>query len=248
MRSAARFLITAMAVSGVAYPQVAAQAQDDAGAKGTLTVNFTFKGKVIVPGKFDDWMAFNQAATIVCAVVAGSIAPTSHIQGPTPEQMAARDRYRKGGPGNTDPKARAAAERALAAAAGKFQSWFNESCSGTMTVDNIGRQDDPATPGPEPVVKTTGTRGIQTREPLVTIETDFDRNETRYRFISPQASGFEREAGNGMPARLETIMAIPVVSVTAGPYRGTIQSGRFEEPVSGGSYVIEWKFARRQPN
>ena len=53
---------------------------------------------------------------------------------------------------------------------GQFQTprrnylpWYNEGCVGTMTVNNSFQADDPTIPGPEPVLRTTGTRKIETQ-------------------------------------------------------------------------------------
>ena len=145
--------------------------------------------------------------------------------------------------GHADEKGRAAADQAVAAAADNYQPWFNEGCTGTMTVNNTFQLDDPTIPGPEPILRTTGTRKIETRDTLVTIETDLKRNETRYMIIPPQGT-FTRDASPGEQPSQENLMAIPANPVVAGPYPGPIQTGRFDKSLSGGSYSIEWVFAK----
>jgi hypothetical protein len=148
-----------------------------------------------------------------------------------------------GAVGNADPAGMAGAESAVAAAAGNYQPWFNEGCTGTMTVKNSFQLDDPTIPGPEPVLWTTGTRKIETSDTLVTVETDLNRKETRYLFIPPQET-FPRDATPGEKPTQETLAAIPANPLLAGPYPGPIQSGRYEKPLNGGSYVVEWAFSR----
>lgn len=301
MRAITRTLMLAAAMVGAGLPQAGAQAPQDAGSKGSLTLRFSYKSTVIAKGEFKDRTTINQTATIVCPLVAGDVAAISHLQGPTRQQSAAQARLgaaaakevsavspqavagmksidqrmkacrasgksaracgmeaqaamqadpelleKMGQMGQADPKGMAAAEREVTAAAGSFQPWFNEGCTGTMTVDNSSQLDDPTTAGPEPVVRTTGTRRIETKDTLVTVETDLSRSETRYQLVTPQASGFQREADRDNPARLETLLAIPVGSLALGPFRGPIQAGRHEQAVAGGSFAVDWSFTRGQ--
>ena len=47
------------------------------------------------------------------------------------------------------------------AATGSYQPWWNEECTGTLTVDDTYHFNDPTTAGPEPVIPTTGTRPLK---------------------------------------------------------------------------------------
>ena len=145
--------------------------------------------------------------------------------------------------GNTDPKGRAEADKAVADAADSYQPWFNEGCTGTMTVNNSFQLDDPTIPGPEPVLRTTGTRKIETRDTLVTVETETKKKQTRYMIIPPQET-FQRDAAPNEQPKNETLSAIPANPLLAGPYPGPIQSGRFDKQLSGGNYSVEWSFAK----
>ena len=142
-----------------------------------------------------------------------------------------------------DTAGRKAADEAVAKAAGSYQPWFNEGCTGSMTVNNTFQLDDPTIPGPEPVIHTTGTVKIDTRDTLITVETDLHRNETRYMIIPPQGS-FHRDASYGEKPTKQTLSAIPANPVVAGPYAGPIKSGRFEKQLGGGSYAVDWTFIR----
>ncbi len=287
------FVVLALGVSNTL-----AQTPRMAGAKGTLTVNFTYKGEYYTRGEFKDRTTIDQKATMVCPLTAGDPTTSSSILGPTRQQQAAHDKLgaaatrevsavspktvagmksleqqmkacraagnsertcgmqvmaamqadprlmeQMGAIGLTDPSGMAAAEQAVAAAAGNYQPWFNEGCSGTMTVNNTFQLDDPTIPGPEPVIRTTGTRKINTRDTLVTVETDLKRNETRYMVIPLQES-FRRDGYAGEKPKQETLAAIPVNPLVAGPYPGPIQSGRYEKRLNGGAYVVEWVFTR----
>lgn len=149
-------------------------------------------------------------------------------------------------PGLMESMAGAAeATPADAASAGRFQPWFNEGCRGSMTVADQRQLDDPTIPGPEPVVRTGGTQPIDTRDTLLTVETDLARGSTRYMIVAPQAEGFRQEAGYGEEAKLVTAAAMPVAVVVAGPFAGGVQAGEHAFPVEGGEVRIRWRF--RQP-
>lgn len=139
----------------------------------------------------------------------------------------------------------AEATPADAALAGRFQPWFNEGCRGSMTVADQRQLDDPTIPGPEPVVHTSGTQPIDTRDTLLTVETDLARGSTRYMIVAPQAEGFRQGAGYGEEAKLVTAAAMPVAVVVAGPFAGGVQAGEHAFPVEGGEVRIRWSF--RQP-
>lgn len=142
-----------------------------------------------------------------------------------------------------DDKGREAADKSVADAADSYQPWFNEGCTGTMSVNNTFQLDDPTIPGPEPIIHTTGTAKIDTRDTLVTVETNLKRNETRYMIIPPQGS-FHRDASYGEKPTQQTIAAIPANPVVGGPYPGPIQAGRYEKQLDGGSYAVDWTFVR----
>lgn len=136
-----------------------------------------------------------------------------------------------------------AADTAVADAADSYQPWYNEGCTGTMTVNNTFQLDDPTIAGPEPIIRTTGTDKVDTRDTLVTVETDLKRKQTRYMIIPPEGS-FHRDASYGEKPTRQTLMAIPANPVVVGPYPGPIQSGSYEKKLSGGSYSVEWSFSR----
>lgn len=139
----------------------------------------------------------------------------------------------------------AAAGQADASTASRFQPWFNEGCRGSMTVADQRQLDDPTIPGPEPVVHTTGRQSIDTRDTLVTVETDLVRGSTRYMIVAPQAEGFRQEAGYGEPEKLVSAAAMPVAVVVAGPFAGGVQAGQHRIAVEGGEVRINWSFRPR---
>lgn len=144
--------------------------------------------------------------------------------------------------GGADAEGMAEAKQAVSDAAENYLPWYNEGCVGTMTVNNSFQADDPTIPGPEPVLRTTGTRKIETQETLVTVETELNRNETRYMIIPPQEK-FHRDAYAGEQERDEMLAAIPAPLII-GPYPGPIQAGRYTQNLNGGSYSVDWEFAR----
>jgi hypothetical protein len=127
----------------------------------------------------------------------------------------------------------------------QIQPWYNEGCRGRMIVSDTRQLDDPTIPGPEPVVHTTGTQAIETRDTLVTVETDLARGQTRYMIVSPAVEGFETEAGYGQQARKVSASAMPDAVVIAGPFPGGIGDGSYSAKVAGGEVRISWKFQRQ---
>ena len=136
------------------------------------------------------------------------------------------------------------ASDAMDAAAGRFQQWLNDDCSGTMIVNDSIQLDDPTVMGIEPPVLTHGRAAIESGQTLVQVETDLDRGETRYRIISPSAQGFTRDAGNGNAARTESANALPIAVLDIGPKPGAIQSGEFTQAVQGGEIHVRWTLVR----
>jgi len=155
-----------------------------------------------------------------------------------PELMASMDEMSR-----RDSESEAASD-AVDAAAGRFQQWLNDDCSGTMTVNDSIQLDDPTLMGIEPPVLTHGRAEIESGQTLISIETDLERGETRYRIISPSAQGFTRDAGNGNAARTESANALPLAVLDIGPKRGPIQSGEFTQAVQGGQISVSWTLVR----
>jgi hypothetical protein len=147
-----------------------------------------------------------------------------------------------GAMGKADQQGMADAQRAVEEAADSYLAWYNEGCTGTMTVNNSFQLDDPTIPGPEPILRTVGTRSFNTRETLVTVETDLKRNETRYMILAPQEK-FQRDAYPNEKPSNETLTAIPVNPVIAGPFPGPIQAGRYGKTLATGAYAVEWSFS-----
>ena len=155
-----------------------------------------------------------------------------------PELMASMDEMSR-----RDSESEAASD-AVDAAAGRFQQWLNDDCGGTMTVNDSIQLDDPTLMGIEPPVLTHGRAEIESGQTLISIETDLERGETRYRIISPSAQGFTRDAGNGNAARTESANALPLAVLDIGPKRGPIQSGEFTQAVQGGQISVSWTLVR----
>lgn len=156
-----------------------------------------------------------------------------------PELMASMGEMGRRGAGDAE-----AASDAMDAAAGRFQQWLNDDCSGTMTVNDSIQLDDPTVMGIEPPVLTHGRAAIESGQTLVQVETDLVRGETRYRIISPSAQGFTRDAGNGNAASTVSANALPIAVLDIGPKQGAIQSGEFTEAVQGGEINVRWTLLR----
>ncbi len=129
------------------------------------------------------------------------------------------------------------------AATGSYQPWWNEDCTGSLTLDDTYHFNDPTTAGPEPVIHTTGTRPLETGDTPLTIETDLLRARTRYLFISPSTGGFVEEAARGDAAKLVAASAAPMATLDF-TLEGPIGDGKREIAVQGGKVWVDWVFTR----
>ncbi len=129
------------------------------------------------------------------------------------------------------------------AATGSYQPWWNEECTGTLTVDDTYHHNDPTLAGPEPIIPTTGTRPLRTGDTPLTIETDLNRARTRYLFISPSTSGFVQAAARGDAEKVVSASAAPMATMDF-TLEGPIGDGKREVAVQGGRVWIDWVFTR----
>jgi len=128
-------------------------------------------------------------------------------------------------------------------ATGSYQPWWNEECTGSLTLDDTYHFNDPTTAGPEPIVHTSGTRPLSTGDTPLTVETDLDKARTRYLFISPSSDGFQQHAAEGYPAKLVAASAAPM-AVLDFTLEGPIGDGKREVAVPGGTVSVDWTFTR----
>jgi hypothetical protein len=197
-----------------------AEGEVPSGTKGELSFVYTWKSVIETPGEFATRTVMDRKTTLTCPVEAASVNNVSLIDGAiSGEGMTMED-------------------------AARIQSWYNEGCRGSMTVADSRWVNDPTIAGPEPTVHTTGTQPIDTRETLVTVETDLAKGSTRYMLVMTDASGFQQEAGFGFAAKLVNASIMPEAVVYAGPYPGPIQNGSHRYKIAGGEVVIDWTFRR----
>lgn len=134
------------------------------------------------------------------------------------------------------------AEPGVAAAAGRFEIWYSENCTGTLTANNR------TTLSKGSVVKTVetivGKRPLSNADANVVVETDMTTTSTRMWIVTPEASGLLRTAPDQKPQA--TVAALPDGNVIAGPTPGGIKSGRLSKKTPGGGYTVEWVFARQK--
>jgi hypothetical protein len=126
-----------------------------------------------------------------------------------------------------------------------IQPWFNEGCSGQMTVNDSRKLDDPTIAGEEPTIHTTGTQKIETRDTLVTVETDLLKDTTQIMFVAPEASGFIQEAGYGEESKSVSAMALPQSVVIVGPLVGPLRNGSHSYKIPDGEVSLSWIFRQR---
>lgn len=219
---------TAEPVSSAQAPGAAPSLDAPSDTRGELLIEMTWTARVTGGGEFRDLTTYDRRTRLVCPVTSGSPSSISSITGPTPQQVKAME---KG-----DPSAFSAGPQ--------LQPWFNEGCKVRMSVADTRKLDDPTIAGEEPTVHTGGTQEFETRDTLVTVETDLDAGNTRLLFVTPTAAGFRSEGSNGQPESRVSANALPVATVIAGPYPGALADGRHELKTEGGVATIAWKFRR----
>ncbi len=194
---------------------------EPSGVEGTLAISIRWSATIVtgVPAEGLTTTAYKRTAQLVCPVTSSAEAAASYF--------AAFDNP------NGDPMA----------ATGSYQPWWNEDCTGTLTIDDTYHSDDPTIAGPEPVVRTTGTRPLSTGDTPLTVETDLNRARTRYMFISPSTDGFQQEAAPGYPAKLVSASAAPMATMDF-TLEGPIGDGKREVAVQGGILQVDWTFSR----
>jgi hypothetical protein len=146
-----------------------------------------------------------------------------------------------GAMGMADPNGMAAAEEAVAASTGRFQVWHSESCTGTLTANNV--TSVVGARGTTTVTdKVTGSRPIA-GETNITVETDMNKSSSRYAFVPGEASGFSRV---GVSGKTSATLATMPDTVFSGPLPGPIKNGRHETKLPGGTLTIDWTFQRQR--
>lgn len=126
------------------------------------------------------------------------------------------------------------------ASTGKFETWFSENCTGTMTANNRVT----LTKGSK--VKTietvAGTRPLWNTDANVTLETDLNKMMTKIWLVTPEANDMPYK---GLDGRTSTSVAVlPDPNIIAGPTPGPIKNGSYEKAVPGGKYVVDWILVR----
>lgn len=189
--------------------------------EGNLAITIKWNATIVVgvPEEGLTTSVFKRTAQLLCPVTSGSEAPYSYF--------AAIDDP------NGDPMA----------PTGAYQAWWNEDCTGSLTVEDTYHADDPTLAGPEPVVRTTGTRPLSTGDTPLTVETDLNRARTRYLFISPSTDGFQQEAVAGYEGKLVAASAAPIATLDF-TLEGPIGDGKGEIAVQGGVVQVDWTFTR----
>ena len=194
---------------------------EPSGVEGVLAISIRWSAKIVmgVPAEGLTTTVYKRTAQLVCPVTSSAEAAASYF--------AAFDNP------NGDPMA----------ATGSYQPWWNEDCTGSLTIDDTYHADDPTLAGPEPVVRTTGTRPLRTGDTPLTVETDLNRARTRYMFITPSTDGFQQEAAPGYEAKLVKASAAPMATMDF-TLEGPIGDGKREIAVQGGILQVEWTFSR----
>lgn len=194
---------------------------EDSGIEGTLAIKIRWSATITtgVPTEVLITTVYNRTADLVCPVTSSGETNFSYF--------AALDNP-KGDP---------------MAPTGSYQPWFNEECTGSLTIDDTYHANDTTIAGPEPVVRTSGTRPLKTSDTPLTVETDLNRARTRYLFIAPSADGFQQEAAPGYEAKLVKASAAPMATMDF-TLEGPIGGGKREVKVQGGTLRVDWTFTR----
>jgi hypothetical protein len=135
-------------------------------------------------------------------------------------------------------RSKAAAPK-LDAAAGRFEIWFSENCTGTLTANNrTTLSKGGVTKNVETIV---GKRPSSIVDANIVVETDLAKKSSRVWIVAPEASGLQRTAPDNKNEA--TLAALPDANVLSGPTPGGIKSGRYSKTIPGGGYDVEWAFA-----
>lgn len=205
-----------------AHTAGAGLAADEPDREGNLVITIRWSSRTVTgdPDLGQTTTVYNRTTQLQCPVVSGAVATSSYFavfDNPDGDPMAAT---------------------------GSYQPWWNEACTGTMTIDDSVHADDKTISGPEPTVHTTGTQTFDTSDTPLTVETDLNRARTRYMFLVPHAEGFRQEAiENYIEGRLVPASAAPMPTLDI-TREGPIGDGKDEIPVQGGVVQIEWTFSR----
>ena len=194
---------------------------EEEGVQGTLVIKIKWSAEIIkgVPQEGMMTLVYKRTTHLVCPVTSSSEAEYSYF--------AAFD--------NPDGD--------VFAATGSYQPWWNEECTGSLTIEDSYHQDDPTLAGPEPIVRTSGTRQLSTGDTPLTVETDLNRARTRYMFPSPSAEGFQQHEAEGYPAKLVAATSAPMATMDF-TLEGPIDGGSQEIKVEGGLLYVDWTFTR----
>ncbi len=194
---------------------------EPSGVEGVLAISIRWSAKIVtgVPAEGLITTVYKRTAQLTCPITSGDEAAASYF--------AVFDNPK------ADPMA----------ATGSYQPWWNEHCTGSLTIDDTYHFNDPTIAGPEPVVRTTGTRPLRTGDTPLTVETDLNRARTRYMFITPSTDGFQQEAAPGYEAKLVKASAAPMATMDF-TLEGPIGDGKREVAVQGGNLQVEWTFSR----
>jgi len=194
---------------------------EPSGADAQLAIAIKWSARIVtgVPAEGQITQVYERTAELACPVTSGDEATYSYF--------AAFDNPN----GDT------------LAATGSYQPWWNEDCTGSLTIDDTYHFNDPTIAGPEPIVHTRGTRPLSTGDTPLTVETDLNRARTRYMFVTPSTDGFQQEAAEGYPAKLVAATAAPMATMDF-TLEGPIGGGKREVAVQGGKLRVEWTFTR----
>jgi hypothetical protein len=194
---------------------------EPSGAEGTLAITIRWSAEIVtgIPAEGLTTQVYKRTAQLSCPVTSSAETATSYF--------ALLDDP------NSDPLA----------ATGSYQPWWNEDCTGSLTIEDTYHADDPTLAGPEPIVRTTGTRPLRTPDTPLTVETDLNRARTRYLFVTPSTDGFQQEAAEGYEAKLVAASAAPMATMDF-TLEGPIGGGEREVAVQGGILHVAWSFTR----
>ncbi len=194
---------------------------EEAGVEGILAITIRWSAEIVkgIPEEGLLTQVYKRTTQLVCPVTSSDEATYSYF--------AAFD--------NPDGD--------VFAATGSYQPWWNEECTGSLTIEDSYHWDDPTLAGPEPIVRTSGTQQVSTGDTPLTVETDLNRARTRYMFLSPSADCFQQHEAEGYPAKLVSATSAPLATMDI-TLEGPIGGGSKEIVVEGGLLYVDWTFSR----
>jgi len=269
--------LTAFAFAAVVFLPAALTAQAQTATREGTKIRMDFTVTVKTAGRFVDGRNATTTSTVnrvlkgQCQITAGPVGPYG-LDGPTKEQekemkradsgMASLEKEAAKCKGNQAclmalaQKASQAIPEPAAAAAGGIQVWYPQSCSASITADDVYTADikdgGSMSYAATSTIKGTGSfaEGGEKGWLGMYIEHDLTGNQVVYRFNQPPAAMMDKRTVRTGYQAGTTTTKVPVQLTQGvfpnqwGPVKGPLQAGSLVKTVDGGTLTMEWQVKR----